>query len=356
MKCVHCSTFNDETAIDEMKTHEIKRVINEFAKMGGVVLDISGGEPLTHPDLFEIIEYAHSKGLRTKLYTSGLFPQKNGTLSQITCCVAEKLKKSGLNKIIFNLQGACKKTHESITRVDGSFEKVINSIKLMKSLGFWIGVHFVPMKTNYKELRNTIQLCHDLKVNEFGVLRFVPQGRGRKNKQWLELSRDEFIQLIYEIVKLRHSFDDPTIKIGRPFNFCSIVDDSLKVETCNAGISTCLIKPNGDVAPCPAFKQNPNYVAGNIRNISLAEIWHISKIWEQFRLFDYKKLKGSCKKCNHLERCKGRCIAQRILSYGDIYQGPDPYCLIAYEEEICAKKKYPSILRLWPPGDNSNQV
>ena len=202
----------------------------------------------------------------------------------------------------------------------------------MKAEGFWVGVHFVPMKPNFRELEKIVQLCYVLNIDEIGILRFVPQGRGRTNRQLLELTINEFEKVVKEMVKLKHQFKKPLLRIGRPFNFCSLFYWPSEIQMCDAGKTKCLIKPNGDVVPCPAFKQNPEFIAGNVKNESLINIWNNSQVWELFRHFNYEQLSEPCKTCYYLPHCQGRCHAQRILSYGNIYYGPDPHCFICKPE------------------------
>lgn len=324
MNCVHCSSGGQSNLEEEMSLDEIKGVIAEIADLDGEVIEISGGEPTVHSGLVEIVRCAKDFGLETRLYTSGFhFPKQ----------MANSLISLGLDRVIFNVQGANQSTHEYITRTEHSFRNVIRSIKMVAK-DLWVGVHFVPMKPNFKELKKVIGLCSSLGVKEVGILRFVPQGRGAVNRSWLELSRVEFRQFVKDLVREFHQSNCPTIRIGNPMNFCSLMDDSIPVQRCHAGLSSCLIKPNGEVVPCPAFKQKSNYVAGNLKNDSLTEIWKFSPTWNQFRLFDPEKLKGPCKSCEHLLLCRGRCHAQRIWAFrGDIYQGPDPHCSF-YESRL----------------------
>nr|MDO8099990.1 radical SAM protein [Candidatus Njordarchaeota archaeon] len=322
MTCVHCSAF---CAIPDgqMTLREIETVIDEAAEMGDRILEISGGEPLTHSRLPQIIKYAKQYELEVRLYTSGLLLSRR---------ILNDLIKSQLDKVIVNLQGATPNVHEHITQTRGSFKKAINAIRMCKD-HFWVGVHFVPMKPNYRELKKLIKLCDSLEVKEVAVLRFVPQGRGKQNIKWLELSLAEFSEVINAIIEESHSTSETTIRFGHPFSYCSIVDSSLPAAPCQAGTSTCTIKPNGDVIPCSAFKQKANYVAGNTRTASLPAIWMLSRLWDQFRRFDYRGLRGSCNTCRHVRLCQGGCKAQRILAYDDLYRGPDIHCF-TYEPTL----------------------
>lgn len=325
MECIHCSNYNSSCSLaGSMDLSKVKEIIDEIVALGGSILDISGGEPLLHSRLLEIITYANTRGLRTRIYTSGVISHSES--SSISRQAFRRLAEGGLDGAVFNLEGAAPKTHEYITNTAGSFKKTIQSMRNAKSEGLWVGVHFVPMRPNFEELGELMGLCRFLRVDEVGVLRFVPQGRGRENREELELSDQQFFKLIQELTQLKHMFQwKPEIRVGRPIDFCPLIDPRMSFRRCNAGISKCLIKPNGEVIPCPAFKQDSRYVAGNINEQTLREIWLESRTLLPFRTFDYHRLKG-CSDCPHLSKCQGRCVAQRINATDSMFQGPDPCC------------------------------
>lgn len=316
MKCIHCSAKAEKHLENELTIFEIKKTIEEFHQQGGNILEISGGEPISHPNIFEIITYAAKHEIETRLYTSGFL---------LTERKINKLISSGLDKIIFNLQGSKSEIHEEITCKEGSFDKVIKNIKILRPKNFWVGVHYVPMKTNYQDMKNVAELCLENDVSEFAILRFVPQGRGFINRKILELEKEDTNDLFKSIGEIK-KIENLRTRIGRPFKILSSCYNNFEFKKCNAGITKCLIKPNGDVAPCPAFKQNQRYVIGNIRKSMLKSVWNSSR-WDEFREFDYNKMSGNCASCRDLGSCKGGCPAQRILEYGNIYQGPDPSCV-----------------------------
>ena len=327
MDCLHCSGICGLGSRNILPLHQIKRIIDEFSSIGGEILEISGGEPLMHPFLPQIVDYAERNNLETVLYTSGNMLDSKGRIASLNINIAEKLQQSGVKKVIFNLQGKFPSTHEYVTQVKGSFGNVINGIKTMKSLGFWVGTHFVPMKPNYREFRGFLQLCHDLGVDEIGVLRFVPQGRGQVNRALLELSQEEYREFISNLTELTSHHKNPNIRVGRPIDFRHLFDPSIVKPMCDAGISRCLITPKGKVVPCPAFKQNNQYIAGDVKNSSLVDIWNKSPIWRELRYFDYTQIDEPCRSCEYLHQCIGGCNAQRILKYrGNIHAAPDPAC------------------------------
>ena len=97
LDCVYCSTFNDSdrsNCSQHMSLSTVKRIVDQFVNLGGELLELSGGEPLTHPDIIDIVKYAvDKKKLKIVLYTSGVLPD----------CDVEKLiyllVKNGLKRL-----------------------------------------------------------------------------------------------------------------------------------------------------------------------------------------------------------------------------------------------------------------
>lgn len=59
LSCGYCNEF-DETS-DPVATDELKRRIDKVAELGAFGLEFTGGEPMLHPELAELIAYAKTK-------------------------------------------------------------------------------------------------------------------------------------------------------------------------------------------------------------------------------------------------------------------------------------------------------
>ena len=71
--CHNVELLDDST---QQSFEEIKKEINDAADFIDAVV-ISGGEPLVQSDaVIEILKYVHKLGLKTKLDTSGIYPDK----------------------------------------------------------------------------------------------------------------------------------------------------------------------------------------------------------------------------------------------------------------------------------------
>ncbi len=319
MNCQHCSSSCTENNDATLSYECVLQILEDARLLGTKTIEISGGEPLLHPRILDIIREA-KRHFEVRLYTSGFLGDAGLPKPLIS-----KMASLGLDRIIFNLQGAASDAHERITMTPGSFESVLAGIRHAKAAGLWTGVHFVPMVPNFRELNAVAQLCSRLGVDELAILRFVNQGRGAINSNDLELSDDGFRQLVRNVVQERKMHKSLEIRTGCPMNFCSFVDSNIKPVKCKAGLSTLLINFTGDAVPCPAFKQARPFIIGNITQTSLVDLWSDSYQLNQLRTFDFRSIRG-CSECNKLDICHGRCMAQRYYANGSIYEGPDPLC------------------------------
>lgn len=143
---------------------DVKKVIDEIKTWdrNNTLVTLTGGEPLTRSDIFEIIEYSTSLGIRTELITNGYLINKD---------VATRLMGSKLENIAVSLEGATQKTHDTITRVKGSFNRAVKSLKMMvaakKKLGSGpqISVWMTIMNQNVHEIYNVANLSKRLGID-----------------------------------------------------------------------------------------------------------------------------------------------------------------------------------------------
>jgi radical SAM protein with 4Fe4S-binding SPASM domain len=326
--CVHCSSVATYNSHQFLTKDEIVRIGQDFARLGGETMELSGGEPLLHNEVFDIIPILKSMGLKINVFTCGEITNDDNFEDAIKK-TTRLLKSQDINELVFSLHGAHAETHDDIVRRKNSFYHATKFIQELVAEKVPVGIHFVPMSPNFEEFGDLVEFAARLGVEEITVLRFVPQGRGRQNEESLMLDKETVSKLI-ELLTESEKRKDIRINIGSHLDFTFLLD-GYSPKRCMAGITKCLIESNGDVIPCAVFKgmkdsTDDNYVAGNVKKASLYDIWRAPETFEKFRTFDPKLLKGECKTCQYLEICRGRCPAQRVYDHGDFYQGPDKYC------------------------------
>ena len=95
MKCSHCYiNATEEKLYNELSTQEGKELIDQICQVSKPLLILSGGEPLLRSDIYELISYGASKGVKIGLGSNG---------SLIDDVVAAKLKAAGIATVSISL-------------------------------------------------------------------------------------------------------------------------------------------------------------------------------------------------------------------------------------------------------------
>jgi radical SAM protein with 4Fe4S-binding SPASM domain len=311
--CLCCSSNSSPKDNDHLPFEVVRRVLDDFSSLGGKVVELSGGEPLSYARLGETIEFALEKKLQLHLFTSASVPAKPIDFNRL----------DEVHRIYVNLQAPNSVLHDYLVQSPGSFNRIMAFISECKKRGKWVGTHFIPLGYNIDLIDEYVELAERLRLDNVSLLRFVSQGRG---KGILPLNNDEILHLFAVIERRRNAKSSLELKVGCPLDFGFIYRRSHLSVPCAAARTRCVVRPNGNVIPCPAFKDSIEFVGGNVKCTSFKTIWLKSRVFKIIRDFDHNKLQGLCKDCSFLHICRGRCHAQRYSLHGDLYAGPDPYC------------------------------
>ena len=138
-----------------MCLHTFTALVDDLPELERVTLQ-GLGEPLLAPDLFRMIEYASSRGIRMGFNT-------NGTL--LTRKAARRLVLAGLDWLHVSLDGATAATYQGIR--DGSqlarvAENVMGLVETMRELDAvrpTLCLVFVAMRRNVRELPDVVSLA-----------------------------------------------------------------------------------------------------------------------------------------------------------------------------------------------------
>lgn len=188
-RCVHCSSDAAKCLPSELTTHEAKEMFEGLARAGVLDIAVSGGEPLTRRDIFEVIEHAIGLGIRIGLGSNG---------STVTPQVAHRLKELGLNRLQISLDGL-EETHDRARRWRGLFQKAVRAIKIGLDARLDVHVCFTAHRLNFRELGDVIDQCSSWGVRRFNMSRLVPTGRGDTS---LDLTPGEW-QMVVKDFELR---------------------------------------------------------------------------------------------------------------------------------------------------------
>jgi len=113
LACTYCNEFDDNSK--PVAVEEIKNRLDLLADMGTSIITISGGEPLMHPDLDEIIRHIRRRGMIAGLITNGFFLNKERI---------ERLNDAGLEHLQISIDNVTpdEVSKKSLKSLDGRLE------------------------------------------------------------------------------------------------------------------------------------------------------------------------------------------------------------------------------------------
>ncbi len=289
--CVHCYVKKEER--DELKTSEIKDIMDQLAAMDTLFLILSGGEVLTRKDFFEIAEYARKLNFALRIMTNGLLVDEK---------VADKLAALNPDLINLSIYSTNPEVHDGITGVPGSLEKVINAAELIRERGLELRINTVIMKQNLNDYPQVHELAQILGADFKVDFQVTPKFDGDRSPLQFQISSNELQEVLADPL-LELTLDDP-------------IEPHLKRFAndipCSAAHSFLYISPYGDVSPCVQFK----VPCGNLKEKSLEEIWYHSPQMLDISSLRISKL-PACSQCELIDDCR-YCPGISYIEEGDV--------------------------------------
>jgi cyclic pyranopterin phosphate synthase len=143
-KCVYCRTGTDGAQFAELSMDDYLRMIRVFVRLGIEKVRLTGGEPLLRKGILSLV--ARLAELRTTS-TGDPLDLAITTNGHLLAEMAKPLAQAGLSRITVSMDAVDSATFVRITRVPGSFEKVLAGLRAAQRAGLG------PVKVNCVLLR-----------------------------------------------------------------------------------------------------------------------------------------------------------------------------------------------------------
>ncbi len=254
-------------------------------------IGFTGGEPLLHRHIFDVVRHAKDKGLYCGLTTNGtLLGEK-----------AEELVASGLDSLWISLDGP-EEVHDRIRGAPGTFRRAVEGAlavqEAKKKAGSRrpeVGVTFTFVQDNFRTLEDVVATAVRVGAAEihFDHLFFwteeitraheglfgpeIPcapagtEGLERLDPREVHAALEKVRRKPYPI-RIRVL---PDLSLEETVAYYETPARFVKSYRCLRPWDGVYVQPNGNVLPCL------NYVAGNVKEHPLPEIWN----GERFRRF-----------------------------------------------------------------------
>ena len=304
LRCKHC--YQEDFSAFESRS-DMQHVLDQYSELLRFYgckgqLNLTGGEPLTHPDLFWLLQQARERRIATGVLT-------NGTLLGVR--EAKRLRAAGVSYVQISLDG-CEKTHDEI-RGKGSFQRAVSGIYALRAQQIFTSISFTAQRGNLHELRKLARFCDDLGVNKLWFDRVViPKDEDHEK---LSLETKEFKRLCRTAAGLNRR---GKVFCGRSLQFLPC--RKKLIYHCAAGENLLIVLANGDVMPCRRLP----LTIGNVRESDLLTLHRESPVMQSLRAAGIPE---ACQACQYAALCRGgsKCIAYAKTGRFDV---KDPDCWV----------------------------
>lgn len=315
LRCKHCYhdqyTSDNELELDELISiaDKIDTILQKWNKIG--TLSITGGEPFVVKDkLFPLLE--HINALDTIQHFDVL---TNGSLLDEAALGELKVFRK-LGRVQLSLEAGNPALNDQI-RGNGTFNKTLSAIRLLKRNGFQVAIMMTISRINKDEVEPLIECLKAEGVDTFSAERFIPEGAGTDLKDHF-LTREEVKEVFEIMYSLAMRENKIRILLYRPL-FALFSDNDPSVGAlCSVGNNALTIMHDGTIYPC---RRLPIPI-GNALTDSFYKVWYTSNILWNIR--NTNNIKGKCKNCDLIPICRG-CRALAYAMTGD-YLSEDPQC------------------------------
>ncbi len=155
MACAQCNICAANADLPECSLDQIQRMADNLSRCGTAMVLLTGGEPFSRPDLPEIVQAFHSRGIHVRLQTNGLAVEE----------AVHRVIESGVNDVSISLDTLVPATQVAINGgVPGSWQRAIKAISLFSK--------YLPRKGSFASLGCVLQRAnrHDIEdVIRFGT-------------------------------------------------------------------------------------------------------------------------------------------------------------------------------------------
>jgi radical SAM protein with 4Fe4S-binding SPASM domain len=314
--CRHCwPESRSYKTTPPVPADKIMRVIREFVRLGVEEICLTGGEPLTHPDWFDILSFAcNQPGL------GSVRLQTNGTLlTEVEIHALGSIDFKGLI-VQVSLDGATPETHDRM-RGSGSFDKAFQGLRLLAEAGMGnqVVVAFTETQHNFADIPLLLQLLDELGIGRLVSGTLVMGGRAAHTDHIAPPTPAQY----RELITLYHTDPQFTSRYKKMGNIAAIEWFTGKsypsAEACSC-IETPYITADGKMYPCLMLPVDKWAVMDVFHHPLDDVLFQGIARWKKLTELHHKRsvTLEPCKACPNRQHCAGGCMGRAFTAFDDI--------------------------------------
>ncbi|MBX3007677.1 MAG: radical SAM protein [Melioribacteraceae bacterium] len=338
LRCRYC--FADCSPMEGLHMSEevMKRIIDDMLQMPdikNITFEFQGGEAtLNISGMKNFIEIAEE---RKKEFNKTIKYRMESNCVAITDEIIELIKKYNIN---FGISLDGPKDMNDSCRVgindEGSFENIMKGIQKLRNEGVFIdGAVCTIGQHNVKYPELLLEFFNDMKIS------FKPRPvniLGREKESNLTTKPGEWAKCFQRMSELSENYDIENFSnhIFEENVYTPIRDYICLRYPCGAARELISVNPNGDVIPCDGFKNEKDFIMGNVLKESILDMLVKDEVVKlRNRTSDTIE---KCKECLFRAMCCS-CSYSAYGKFGNVYR-EDPHCSDRKEIFVYLMKKW----------------
>jgi len=317
--CLHCFNAKDNERLQSQMTYEqVIDVLDQAKNCGITAITLTGGEPLIHKNIREIIKAIYERDMFVdEINTNGAF------ITQDFLDFIKSFNYPTLMKISFDGVGF----HDLIRNHTGAEKLAIEAFKLCIKNGFPVMAQVNVNKNNISSMPKTIELLDSLKVNVIRIIRTSESPRWQQNNgqslsvkeyydSMLDLMADYIKKPRFSVIVVWHFL---TINpMSKQYSMDAISDVRLSKPLCGRARGMVDVAANGNVYPCLQMSgamDERGIVLGNVFKDGFHNIFQSESEYMKYVCMSIEQkasLNGKCQNCEYLKHCGTGCPAMSL--------------------------------------------
>jgi radical SAM protein with 4Fe4S-binding SPASM domain len=317
--CSHCWVAAGEAASPgHVPLPILHHLIADFAALGGSGIRITGGEPLCHPQLLDILSLSCSYRFTTVAL------QTNAMLLGDEQCTALRHRDFPGLSIQISLDGATAATHD-LVRGEGAFHGALQGIMrlVQAGLGQRISLFFTEMRHNLSDIPELLTFADQLGIGSVTTGTMVQCGRASEATLLAPPEVSQYLSLL-ERYDRDARFRERYQKIGTVAALEWHKGDANRHECCTL-IENPYLTPAGRLYPCLLCHTDDYSVTGVFEKGLTAALAEGVPLWSSLlHVSRHRRDKiAECRDCAGKSRCGGGCMGRAWGSSTDLLAADD---------------------------------
>ena len=328
---------------EDMRTSEVKRLLDDLAAMGTYVVNFGGGCAVSRNDFADLVNYAHKCGLMVNLSVEGAALDKKRVemLASLNIHSFRIGVAAGTDKIWSSMREGGESSQRGFqSKIKYLFSK-LRDVKSTAKVAF----KAVVVDKNCDDLSNLVNKLNSLS-RECGIRDSIlyldpalpiASAAAGDARSFLNAKRViAFVNWVKDYNRRATAGDPIRVKTNADVPFSESKRD-LDGFGCHCGFHSCFISSKGYVYPSAALAgviDATNSI--NLRQESLLNIWQQSLLFRQFR---GQSANETCRDCEYYKNCHGGCRSRAMLYTPKSWRAVDPWCRKVYEKALSARNK-----------------